>query len=410
MRKKRISASFGVLLLAFAWRAEAQVGPARPVELAHGTLSVAGDVSASVGARDEIAYFNYTDYEHNALRMIRVALSAVWHPSDQFAVLTQVRTENLERPVPYALYVRIRPWKNHAFDVQAGRIPPVFGSFARRSYGSSDNPLIGYPLAYQYLTSLRPDAIPASADDLLLMRARGWRATYPVGSSNAAPGVPLISSYRWDTGVEGHVAVRALDVAVAVTAGTLSNPRLRDDNDGRQVSARVGLTPVTGLIVGASASRGAFLTRALVDRYAALLGDTTYAQKALGVDGEYSRDYWIVRGEWIQSRWNLPALGIPLIRSPLRASSGYVEGRYKFTPRLYAAARADALTFSRISGHRLFDKAPTPWDAPVRRVELGGGVYLQRNLTLRAVVQRNWRDAGRVHNKTFVSGQILYWF
>ena len=41
----------------------------------------------------------------------------------------------------------------------------TFGAFARRTY-ANDNPLIGYPLAYQYLTSLRPDAVPATADAL----------------------------------------------------------------------------------------------------------------------------------------------------------------------------------------------------------------------------------------------------
>ena len=58
----------------------------------------------------------------------------------------------------------------------------------------------------------------------------------------------------------------------------------------------------------------------------------------------------------------------------------------------------------------LFGGAPTPWDAPVTRIEAGGGFYLQRNLTLRGIVQRNWRDGGRVRNRTFVSGQISYWF
>ena len=33
---------------------------------------------------------------------------------------------------PYALYVRIRPWDRAAFDIQAGRVPPTFGAFARR--------------------------------------------------------------------------------------------------------------------------------------------------------------------------------------------------------------------------------------------------------------------------------------
>ena len=53
---------------------------------------------------------------------------------------------------------------------------------------------------------------------------------------------------------------------------------------------------------------------------------------------------------------------------------------------------------------------PTPWDAPVTRIEAGGGVYLQRNLTVRVVAQHNWRDGGRVRNRTYVSGQLAYWF
>jgi hypothetical protein len=135
-----------------------------------------------------------------------------------------------------------------------------------------------------------------------------------------------------------------------------------------------------------------------------------YYQRALGIDAEYSRDYWIVRGELIDSRWTIPAVGAPVLSDPLRATAAFVEGRYRFGPRYFAAARADRLTFSRIRGERLFGGVPTPWDAPVTRVEAGGGVFLRRNLTARAVVQRNWRDAGRVTARTFVSGQLAYWF
>jgi hypothetical protein len=382
----------------------AQVLPSEPLTAAGGTISVGGDVAVTVGAHDNTAFFNYTDYEHNALRMFRLSLSGMWRPAARFAVLTELRSEDAQRVIPYALYVRVRPWQARAFDIQAGRIPPVFGAFARRSYGA-DNPLIGYPLAYQYLTSVRPDAIPATADDLLAMRARGWRASYPVGVTAEGPGVALVSAYRWDTGVQVHAAAGPLDGSIAVTAGTLSNPRVDDDNDGRQVSARGAWKPIVGLVVGASAARGQFLSAALQQR----LGGVQ-AQRALGVDAEYSRGYWIVRGELIESRWNIPGLAQPLIDAPLRARASFVESRYRFTPRLFAAARADHLTFSTVRGARLFGGRPTPWDAPVTRVEAGGGIYLQRNLTARAVVQHNWRDAGRVKSRTYVSGQLAFWF
>jgi len=389
--------------------ARAQLLPSGPITTAHGTVTVGGEATATVGSRDDSAYFNYTDYEHNALRMFRVSLSGMWRPVERLAFLTEIRSENAQRVVPYAMYVRVRPWKGRALDVQAGRIPPVFGAFARRSYGA-DNPLIGYPLAYQYLTSIRPDAVPFTADDLLSMRARGWRASYPIGVTVPGPGVPLISAYRWDTGVQAHATAGPVEGAIALTSGTLSNPRVTDDNRGRQVSARVAWKPVVGLIVGASAARGAFLTTTLENVVATLIPRETHTQRALGLDAEYSRAYWIVRGELVESRWHLPGLAPPRIDAPVWARAGFVETRYRFTPRLFAAARADRLTFSRIRGQRRFAGQPTPWDAPVTRIEAGGGIYLERNLTLRVVAQRNWREAGLVRNRTYVSGQLSFWF
>lgn len=386
-----------------------QALPAGPIETARGTVTIAGEITATAGGRDEQAYFNYTDYEHNALRMLRVSLSAMWRPSRRLAFLTEVRSENAERLIPYALYVRVRPWARLPLDLQAGRIPPVFGAFARRSYGV-DNPLIGYPLAYQYLTSLRPDAVPASADDLLQMRGRGWRASYPVGNRVPAPGVPIVSAYRWDSGIEARYGTDRAEAAVAVTSGTLSNPRVGDDNGGRQWSGRAAWKPTAGLVLGASGARGAFVDGAIVDAYEPVLGRHAYTQTAIGADAEYSRGYWIVRGEAIRTRWSVPRINLPFIDRPLAAQAAYVEARYRLGPRLFIAGRADRLSFSTITGRRLFGGRPTPWDAPVTRVEGGGGIYLQRNLIVRGILQHDWRDGGRVRSRSYVSAQISYWF
>jgi hypothetical protein len=75
-------------------------------------------------------------------------------------------------------------------------------------------------------------------------------------------------------------------------------------------------------------------------------------------------------------------------------------------PGVYAAARLDHLGFSRIAG----TARTLPWDAPVSRVEVGGGYYLQRNLVARASWQANRRAAGRVTSSHLVSAQLLYWF
>src|SRR4029077_6737023 len=136
-------------------------------------------------------------------------------------------------------------------------------------------------------------------DGLLFFRGLGWEVVYPVGDRTRKPGVPLMTTYQWDTGVQAHVGGRFVQGSFAVTSGTLANPRVDDDNDGRQLSGRVSFTPVVGLVIGASASRGEFLTRQITDQYAPLLHDSGYRQQGLGLDLEYSRGYWMLRSEVI---------------------------------------------------------------------------------------------------------------
>jgi hypothetical protein len=397
-----------VLALALPAVARAQTLPAGPIEFADGHVTVAGDVSAGWGSDDENAYFNYTDYNHSALRLLRVDLAAKATANDHLALLAEVRTENVDSIEPYALYVRVRPWRSHDFDIQAGRIPPTFGAFARRTY-PADNPLIGYPLAYQYLTSLRPDSLPASADELLLRRGRGWLDRFSVGNTALEHGVPLVTAFRWDTGVQVHAATASglIGGAVAVTSGTLSNPRVSDDNSGRQWAGRVELRPVTGLVVGSSLAWGAWVTNGASQAAAAENNTGQFSQTAWGADVEYSRDHYVIRNETIVSAWRLPIIAHPQLPSSLQSFSTSFEGRYKLAPGLYVAARVEHLGFSEITG----TTTTLPWDAPVTRVETGPGISLQRNLLLKLTYQYNRRDGGPYaphrHQSAF---QLVYWF
>jgi hypothetical protein len=387
--------------VAAASRAGAQVLPENPVRTADGRLVVSAEVTGTFGSQDDIAFFNYTDYEHNALRMLRFATSGVWRPTSWLALTGEVRSEDLEHPSVYAAYARIKPWENRGLTIDVGRIPPTFGAFSKHAY-TTDNPVIGYPLAYQYLTSLRANAVPAVADDLLRMRARGWLSSFPIGVQEPGPGSPLISGYRWDTGVQVGWKGGPLQVAGAVTTGTLSNPRVADDNGGKQVSGRLTVTPATGLVLGVSGAGGAWLARGVQ------LGSSP-TQQALGADVEYSRDHWIVRAEMVFSRWGVPLPLAPSNAQSVDAFGRWIEGRYRITPRIFVAGRADRLGFSTLPGS-LAGAVALPWDAPVTRIETGGGYYLQRNLVVRATVQNNRRSAGRVLNRTYLSAQIAYWF
>jgi hypothetical protein len=393
-----------LLVLSAGYRADAQRLPSEPLVLGDGLLTVGGSLSATGGPVDA-GFFNYTDYEDSTLRMLRVDLTASLRAGNHLSLLGDIRSQNAGAPKAYALYLRIRPWTKRRFDLQVGRVPPTFGAFPRRSY-EADNPLIGYPLAYQYLTSLRADAVPANADELLSMRGRGWLANYSVGDLSAAPGVPLATAFRWDTGVQAHAANDFVELTAAITSGTLSNPLFRDDNAGRQIATRVALHPLAGLIVGASAAHGPFLTRQAAQAAVGSEQDGAFAQTAWGGDLEYSRGYYLLRAETVYSQWTMPSLGSPAVSQPLRAVATSVEGRYKIRPGFYVAARGDHLGFNEIAG----SAGSSTWDAPMSRIEVGGGYSIQRNLLMKISAQDNRRDGGRTRRSRLVEGQLVFWF
>ena len=165
-------------------------------------------------------------------------------------MLADVRSDNLRAPRVYALYLRLAPASGR-LALQAGLVPPVFGSYPRRRYGY-ENPLPSVPLAYQYLTIVRYDAVPARSEDLVAQRGRGWLVRYPVGETTAGPGLPLVDAERWDAGVQLRLGAEPLSLALAVTQGSPSRPLVRDDNGGKQLSGRLQWRPGPALTAGVS--------------------------------------------------------------------------------------------------------------------------------------------------------------
>jgi hypothetical protein len=367
-------------------------------------LLVGGEVTGTIGPHD-LGFFNDSDYGHSVLRQARLGLSAELRASDRLAVLADVQSENLERPHVYALYLRVRPFTGRRFDLQAGRVPPVFGRFARSGYGG-DNPLIGYPLAYQYLTTVRPDAIPSGAAGLLAVKGSGWLVGWNGDYESYAAGLPIVSARRWDTGVQGTIASDRLRLSAALTQGTLGNPRLRDDNDGKQVQARLHFRINPDLAVGVSGARGGYLAREVHDTLPEAIRGRTFRQRAAGLDVEYGRGHWLWRAEGVWNAWDAAARTAPLYDEDLTARALSVEGRYRLWPGVHVAARFDRLDFGDITG----PAGSASWEAPVRRLETGAGCQITRALALKAVYQRNVRDGGFVKDNHLFAAQASWWF
>jgi hypothetical protein len=359
-----------------------------------------GEVTASFAPKDR-GYFNQTEYRRDSLRLFRLNLALELRAFERLALLAEIRSDNLDAPKPYALYVRFRPFREHSLDVQAGRIPPVFGAFSRRRY-DVDNPLIGYPVPYQYPTVLRADAAPYSLGQLLLHRGHGTRSRYAIGDPAIMEGLAQVNPLRWDTGVEVKLGGEDLALAVALTQGTISNPRFEDDNEGKQIAGRLGWRPAFGAEVGFSAARGDYVSDEVKARLADR-GDRSSNQSSLGLDSELARGPWLVRGEAIWTRWDVPSLDAI---GSLDVLGFLVEARYKIRAGFFAAARVSGATFESLDG----PGGAVSWDAPLTRIEAGVGYAFQRHVLAKFVLQHNERDGGPASSSTLPAVQVLFWF
>ena len=108
----------------------------------------------------------------------------------------------------------------------------------------------------------------------------------------------------------------------------------------------------------------------------------------------------------VATDWRLPVLGVPFIDRPLGSVAWYAEGRYNIVPGLYAAARYDRMTFDDIQT----SLGQVTWDARISRVEAGVGYRFARWLLIKATIQHNSRDGGRVRTSTLPALQAVLWF
>ena len=404
-----------VWLAAPAARAHADLLPSRPITFGDGRVVISGDVAISFGSADD-GYFNLFDYSHDAFNVLTMSLSAEINATDRIALVGRVTDEVALRErepgptdrhviYPYALYVRLQPAPAKPLTINVGRIPPVFGGFARRDYGEV-NPLIGLPLAYGYPSTMRPEIAP-SRRELLLNRGGGWAVRYPRATAAYGPqGVPLVSARRWDTGVSTEWNGDRLEAGVALSVGTLSYPLTEDNNGGKEISGRLGFKPTAAFSVGVSGARGEFVDEEYQDRLAEPERAETYRQQAFGIDAEYAIGHVVVRGEIVKSRWDTPFLnGDPTL--PLESLGTAIETRVALTPRWSFAVRGDRLGFSEVT---TATGTAVTWDADVKRVEGALGYMVRRNVRLKASYQYNWRNGGRIREAPLAGAQLLYWF
>ena len=336
--------------------------------------------------------------------MLRLGVSGVYRPVEWLALVGELRSEDLEHPdVVRGVRARaaVAELTRSTSRRAASRRPSA------RSAGAPTAPTIrssAIPLAYQYLTSLRTDAMPATADDLLRMRARGWRSSFPIGSQAPGPGVPLVSGFQWDTGVQVELADRTGRGGRARSPTARCRTRAcRTTTAENRSPAASAVTPAVGLsrrLGRAWRVAGAERWRPTPRRRSNRSAPTSSTR---AITGSFA-------ARWSGAAGRFPARSAPsnthdARRARLAGSRDATASRRGSSSRRAPIASG----FQTLHGSTI-GTLGLPWDAPVTRIE-GGSRLLPAAQSCRPrdgpgeLARRRPR-----RNRTYLSGQLAYWF
>jgi hypothetical protein len=300
---------------------------------------------------------------------LRLFANTQVHPRLQ--VFTQVILRDDTGPYVDGAYLMFTPRPDLDLHVLAGKIPWAIGTWAPHTY-SNKNPLVTPPLMYHYGTTIAWYRVPPDADGLL---ASAGTNTY------GSRGMALVDDSYWDVGVTVTGSQRPWEYAAGVTAGTPGwGSTSRDENAGKTVLGRIGVTPWTWFRAGVSGAYGPYLIRELNPSLPTGKTVSDYNQKLLMADLQLTGGHAELRAEAATGAWQSPFAG------DLDYTSGYVELKYAFSFGGYVAGRWDELTFGDVTGA---SGATGTWDSDVHRYEVGVGYRLNRDVVAKGVYQHN---------------------
>lgn len=228
--------------------------------------------------------------------------------------------------------------------IDAGKITMPLGSFAARRF-SWRNPLVGKPDAYPVL--------------------------YPYGAS--VSGALSILDYR---------------------AGVVSLPMVHEDYSPEPTHAArpvigIGITPFIGVRLGVGYTWGPYLNDTLTSTQLDGRSWKSYQQRVTVVDLAASYGYFELFAEAGVSEYDVPRTA-----EPLEGFAYFVEGKYTFTPRFFAAIRLERNDYPFIQ-----PVSPTFWVArktDFHNEEIGAGYRFGASTLLKVSYRQDlWHvDAG----------------
>jgi hypothetical protein len=235
----------------------------------------------------------------------------------------------------YAL--RITPWQDGRFTLQAGKFATVVGNWVPRHL-SWDNPFINAPLVYENVTPIQDKDAPYSP--AYFIYAPYYYGKYAFN--------PVIWGPSYATGVSVSGQLGQFDYAIEMKNASLSSrPESWDITEtgfeNPTFSGRAGYRPNEAWNFGFSASEGPYFRPEAEPTLPPGTGIDDFREFVLGQDASFAWHHVQVWAEFYEARFQVPNVG------DVDTCAYYIEAKYKFTPQLFGALRWNQQLFATIN-------------------------------------------------------------
>ncbi len=291
-----------------------------------------------------------------------------------------------------------------ALNFQAGKFATVVGNWTSR-HDSWSNPFITAPIPYDHLTAVWDNEPAQSATQLLVWSHLRPGLPRAVIEQEKYLRVPIIWGPSYTTGLAVAGQWEKFRYACELKSASLSS---RPDAwlpgetrwDHPTVSGRIRYAPSQEWEFGWSASAGTFLRPIAEPLLTASHGRGAYRQLVLGQDVAYAWHHVQVWAELYAARFELPLVG------NADTLAGYIEAKYKFTPRFFGAVRWNQQFFGTIVERG----TAVQWEHNLWQLDVAPTFRLTPHFQLKVqgTIERGSADDGRL--QTLVAAQATMRF
>ena len=288
------------------------------------------------------------------------------------------------------------PWTEGQLNLQFGKFATVVGSWVQR-HDSWQNPLITAPLPYENLTSVSYDDVPVSPADLLSRR---------LVPDQKDSWLPIIWGPVYATGWAVFGTLGHFDYAFDLKNAALSSHPQQWDLDNTlwqypTISGRLGFRPDPAWNLGASFSVGPYMTTDASAQLPPGKSIRDYNAITLDYDVSYAHGPWQLWAEVFLSRFEVPNVG------DADVLAYYVEGKYKITSNLFAAARWNQELYANIDNGAGGEE---PWGNDMYRIDVALGYRFTRHLQTKLQYSYGHRHAELQQGEQLVAAQLTVKF